>query len=199
MKYRNIFFSILISNSYIACNDIYKAGSGIQLLSVEIKTNINQDVAFKYLDSSDILSKYQLPTKFYSNLKNGGDLEYFPESNKVVYFKSYPEEAYHLNSNGVFNLQQVFNPKIDYTNWINNTSKFKDIDYDRFEKRIDTFLKDIIKVERKFKISDSVIFWRKPYDSIICKLIRPYPTGAEMPHLAQVCKKQPTGGNLVQK
>lgn len=170
MKHCGIFFFILL---FISCNDIYKAGNGIKLLSIEIKTNINQDVAFRYLDSSSILTKYQLPKKYDANLKNGGDLEYFPESNKVVYFNTFPEEAYHLNSNGVFNLQQVFNPKIDAANWIYDTNKFQSLDYHRIEKRIDSFLKQIIIIERQFKVPDSLIFWRKPYDSLICKLIRP--------------------------
>lgn len=172
MKYFVIFFLPLLLMLFISCDDIYKAGNGVKLLSVEINTNVNQNQAFLYLDSSDALLKYQLPKKYDANLKNGGDLEYFPESNKVIYFNDPPEEAYHLSSNGVFNIQQVFNPRTNGVNWISNASQLTVLDYDRIEKRIDNFLNEIIMVERNSNVPDSLIFWRKPYDTIICKLER---------------------------
>ena len=172
MKYFVIFFLPLLFILLLSCDDIYKAGNGVKLLSVEIITNVNQNQAFLYLDSSKVLLKYQLPKKYDADLKNGGDLEYFPESNKIIYFNDPPEEAYHLSSNGVFNIQQVFNPITNEFNWISNSSQLTKLDYERIEKRIDNFLNEIITVERNLNVPDSLIFWRKPYDTIICNLER---------------------------
>lgn len=74
-----ILFCIIIFVNF-CCNEVYKAGNGIELLNIEIVSNINQNEAFKYLDSNANLEKYKLPEKYNSLLRNGGDIEYFPKS-----------------------------------------------------------------------------------------------------------------------
>lgn len=173
MKQQIIFCYIgIIIFFNFSCNDIYKAGNSSKLLGIEIETNINQDIAFKYFDTSKSLKKFQLPKKYNNYLKRGGDLAYFPLSNKVFYFKSYPEEAYHLSSSGIFFLEQVYNSSLGGNDWIYNKSKLSTSDFKRIEKRIDTILKEIIFLEREDKFPDSIIFLRKPYDTVTCKLLR---------------------------
>jgi len=172
MKLKIIYWCIgIIILLNFSCNDIYKAGNSSQLMGIEIESNINQDIAFKYMDTSKSLIEFQLPKRYSENLEKGGDIEYFPLSNKAIYFKNYPEEAYHLNSSGIFFLEEVYNPSIGGSNWIYDTSKLSISDFNRIEKRIDTLLNKILFLERKSKIPDSVIFLRKPYDTVICKLV----------------------------
>ena len=61
----------------LSCNDIYKAGNSNPELHIQIETNIDQEIAFKYLDSSKTLIKYNLPERLRADLING-DLKYFP-------------------------------------------------------------------------------------------------------------------------
>lgn len=59
MKQQIIFCYIgIIIFLNFSCNDIYKAGNSSQLLGIEIETNINQDVAFKYFDISKLLKNF---------------------------------------------------------------------------------------------------------------------------------------------
>jgi len=153
-----------------SCNDIYKAGNSRQLLDIQIESNINQDVAFKYFDTSKEFESFKLPEKYNANLKNGGDLEYLPESNKVFYFKDFPEEAYHLSSSGIFFLEEVYNSSIGGNNWISERSKLNATDLNRIESRIKGVLSKIILSEKANKMPDSIIFLNKPYDSVLCKL-----------------------------
>lgn len=123
------------------------------------------------LDSSRILSKYLLPDSLKRRLIYGGDLEYFPSSNKCIYFSSQPLEAYHLNSSGVFKIQQVYNQEIDANYWIIDTGRLSLNDLTRMKKRVDSFLNDAVRAGRERKIPDSVIFWRSPHNIIECKLL----------------------------
>jgi hypothetical protein len=158
----------MVSN--ISCNDTYKAGNSSPLLGIQIESNINQDIAFKYFDTSKEFESFQLPEKFKSELKKGGDLEYLPASNKIFYFKDFPEEAYHLSSSGIFYLEQVYNPSIGGSNWIYEKSKLKTSDLIRIQDRIKAVLNKIIISEKTSKMPDSIIFLNKPYDSLTCIL-----------------------------
>lgn len=168
---RKIFLGWLIMfvTLTISCNDLYKAGNSIPLLGIQIESNINENVAFKYIDTANF-EYFQLPEIYNDNLKKGGDLEYFPASNKIFYFKDSPEEAYHLSSNSLFFLEQVFNPAIGGSNWIYQKSKFNVEDIQRIEKRIRIIITKIVSLERKSGIPDSMIFFQKPYDSILCRI-----------------------------
>ena len=165
----NIIFFYIFFN--ISCNDIYKAGNSNPSLNIEIQTNVNQDVAFKFLDTSRDLIQYELPSNYNENLKSIGDLKNFPSSNKVIFFKKYPEEAFHLSSSGILFLQQIYNPSIGGSNWVFDKNNLSTKDFLRFEKRIDTFLNKIVDAERKNHLPDSIIFLKKPYDTIICRLL----------------------------
>jgi len=168
------FGTLIVSICLFACNDLYKAGSRTRLIDLEIKTNVNQEIVLKYLDAGHFKndSLYKLPTK-YAFLKNGGDLEYFPDNNKVAYFKNLPLEAYQLSSNGIFFLAQVYSPSINPSDWITDRARLTYMDYDRIEKRIDTLLSAVVVDARSKEIPDSVTFWQRPYDKVICRLTRP--------------------------
>jgi hypothetical protein len=168
IKYNFVFLIIFFS---ISCNDLYKAGNSNPSLNIEIETNINQDVAFKFLDTSRDLIQYELPSIYNEYLKSNGDLKYLPYSNKVIFFKNYPEEAFHLSSSGILFLQQIYNTSIGGSNWVFDKNNLTDKDFLRFEKRIDTFLNKIVDAERKNNLPDSIIFLKEPYDTIICKLL----------------------------
>ncbi len=164
---------ILFFSAY-ECNNLYKAGSRPILIDLEIKSNINQDIVLKYLDTIHYKndSLYKLPAD-YNFLRNGGDLEYFPDNNKVAYFRNNPLEAYQLTSNGIFLLAQVYTPSINPNGWTTDRARLSKLDYDRIERRIDTLLIEVVTDARSKGVPDTLLFWRKPYDTIICQLTRP--------------------------
>ena len=172
MKERGMIINFIVFIIFIlSCNDIYKAGNSNPELHIQIETNIDQEIAFKYLDSSKTLIKYNLPERLRADLING-DLKYFPFSNKVIYLKDFPEEAYHLNSNGMLFIQEVFNPSLGGSNWIFQKSLLSSSDFERIEDRIKKILNEVIVLERRDKIPDSIIFLKKPFDRLVCKLIK---------------------------
>lgn len=156
------------------CNDTYKAGNRGVLIDLQIKSNVDQDIVINYIDSfyNEKDNPFILP-KTFDFLRNGGDLGYFPENNKVVYFNTHPIEAYHLTSNGVFEIAEVFNPSINSRQWITDKTQLNEIDYYRIERRLDTLLNEIVKKAKVNNVPDSVIFWRRPYNKVTCKLARP--------------------------
>jgi hypothetical protein len=99
-------------------------------------------------------------------------LEYFPERNKILYFSKAPVEAYHLNSNGTFSLAEVYNPLKSAT-WIVDKSILTVEDYERIEKRLDTFLREVVKDAKLNGIPNSSIFWSEPFNKVICKSEKP--------------------------
>ncbi|WPV63959.1 hypothetical protein [Chitinophaga sp. LS1] len=155
---------------FFACNNLYKAGSRVPLMDLKITTNVNDRLIYSYLDS--INSKIDT-SKGYPFVVNGGDLQYFPDINKIAYFVDSPFEAYHLSSNGLFKLAEVYNPNKSM-NWITKGENLTKEDYNRIERRINSLLKGVVKNAKDKNVPDTVVFWEKPYDTVICKLETPY-------------------------
>lgn len=155
------------------CHGFNKAGNRIPMLDLSIKTNVNQKVIMSYLDSvgSRDSGRFAMPAR-YDFLRNGGDLEYFPEKNKIAYFNNSPIEAYHLSSNGGFFLAEVYNPLMA-PDWITEKQRLINSDYIRIERRIDTLLQVIVKDARLRGSPDTTIFWDKPYNRVVCTLNKP--------------------------
>ncbi|GAA3932468.1 hypothetical protein GCM10022209_28290 [Chitinophaga oryziterrae] len=139
-------------------------------MDLKITTNVNDKLVYRYLDT--INSKLDT-SKGYPFLANGGDLKYFPDINKIAYFADSPFEAYHLSSIGLFHLEEVYNPQMSM-NWVTRKESLTKEDYNRIERRINSLLEGVVINAKAQNIPDTVIFFGKPYDTVICKLATPY-------------------------
>jgi hypothetical protein len=161
---------ILFLAIFASCDRIYKAGNSVPLLDLKIETNVNDLIVYRFLDS--VNSRMNMDEK-YMTKKFGGGLAYFPGTNGVAYFVDSPYEVYHLSSNGLFKLAEVYNPAIKRSDWLTDGQLIGTGDYDRFERRIYDILNKIVLEAKKAHVPDSVIFYKKPYDTVLFKLKRP--------------------------
>jgi len=152
---------------FSSCDRIYKAGNSVPLLDLKIETNVNDLIVYRFLDSInseiDIDDKYKIE-------ETGGGLKFLPGTNGIAYFVDSPYEAYHLSSNGLFKLAEVYNPIIKRGGWITDGQLLRTEDYQRFEKRINDVLIKVVLEARKAYISDSIIFYKRPFDKVLVKL-----------------------------
>ncbi|MES2617974.1 MAG: hypothetical protein V4613_08845 [Bacteroidota bacterium] len=144
----------------------YRVGNRIKLINLGIRSNIETSLVFQYLDSAEeIKEKYGLPKK-YQFLKDDSDIKYYSDQIKLVYFSETPQEVYKIELNGYTMLLDVFNSTIDSSWFLMKREKLNDADYDRIERRIDSFYRDIIRLAKKNEVDDTNIFsWNaaKPY------------------------------------
>jgi hypothetical protein len=163
---------LILSLTLLSCNGFYGAGSRTPGIDLEIKSKIRTSLIFRYLDSP-VMAEHKLPEKF-SFLKNGGDLEYFPESSKSVYFKNHPEEVYQIGLSGVTLFEAAFIPSINNKDMLykSDINKIDSVSFDRFELRMDTIYKKILLQALKDGVPDSLIYiYKKPF---LLSLKRPW-------------------------
>ena len=163
MNKAQIFFTLVITALMFSyCGGFYKAGSRVRQVDVTITSNIKHKIFFDYISSRDSTGLFTILPIKYSFLKNGGDLEYSPDYNKIVYINLFPSEAYVFSSNGVFLLSNVFIPSIDSIDFLYDKNKLKIEDRKRIENRFSILLKESVNYSKNRNIPDSLVF----YDSI---------------------------------
>lgn len=127
---------IFIALFFTSC--LYKAGNRERLMGFLIKSDIKPCKVRKNLDSILIVKNLMLPDSMKAWIFYPSDAKYFPNDNKVLYFKENPEEFYLLSIDSDIRLNGVFNKNLSEDGWIYDESKLPLNEIRRIESRIET-------------------------------------------------------------
>ncbi len=155
IKLSFILFGVIIIDSLISCNQLYKAGNLIDL-GFPIETSLRSEVIERYLDTLIQKRGYSVPKKWlhYDKLV---DLDSI--NNKRIYFRSNPEEMYLLSFGGMLVLSDVYNPLINQKDWVSERSLMPKEQELRVKERLKKEILDTIEAMAiRDGLPDSVIF-----------------------------------------
>jgi hypothetical protein len=148
-------FVIMIAVSISRCNSVYKAGNLVDL-HYPVQTSLRSDLVIRYLDTLIQKDGYAVPAKWeYYNKLVDLDSVY----NKRIYFKYEPEEMYLLSFGGMFELSDVFNPKIRENGYVAERSLMSPEEEHRVMERLRHEILDTIESRAKRDgLPDSIIY-----------------------------------------
>ncbi len=114
---------------------IYKAGNRETLMNYLIDNKIKSCIYRKYIDSILISSKISPPDSLKNWIYFPSDAKYFPNDNKLVYFKDSPAEYYLISLDGDLRLNGYHSSDLS-ADWIYEQSKLPKIELNRIKDRI---------------------------------------------------------------
>jgi len=124
---------LLLILAFYSC--IYKAGNREKLMNYLIDDKIKPCIYRKHIDSILNDAKISAPDSLKSWVYFPSDAQYFPNDNKLVYFKDTPIEYYLISIDGDLRLNGYHSSDLS-TDWIYEKSKLSETELNRIKERI---------------------------------------------------------------
>ena len=124
-------------------------------LSYPVETSLRTEIVKRYIDTLISKNGFAVPEKWVQFNKLV-DLDSI--NHKRIYFQSNPEEMYLISYGGMLILNDVYNPKLNQSDWVavrENISKSEEL---RIKSRFQELLKEIEKMAKRDNLSDSTIY-----------------------------------------
>ncbi|MDB5198463.1 MAG: hypothetical protein JWO92_426 [Chitinophagaceae bacterium] len=138
----------------MSCNDIYKAGNLVDL-SYPVETSLRTAIVERYIDTLIQSKGYAVPDKW-KHFDKLVDLDSI--NNKRIYFQSNPEEMYLISYGGMLVLSDVYNPRLNQSDWVASREQMPKSEELRVKTRFKEVLKEIEKMAHRDNLPDSVIY-----------------------------------------
>ena len=129
---KKIFFIVIF---FLSDSCIFKAGNRSQLMGLVINKEFKSCFIDKHIDSIIYTKGLSYPDSFKQWVYFPSDVYYYPNDNKLLWFKQDSEEYYIISLYGDITLEGIHSNKLD-TDWVYESNKLTKQELERIKKRI---------------------------------------------------------------